>query len=227
MNHHDTVTPEQIEAGQAVYTERLLRWYDFIVLQVSNSWIWKCPTTKLQAWYNQHVTANHLDVGVGSGYFPDHCTFPADTPRVALMDLNQTALDYAAKRIARYSPATYQRNVLEPVAFADEKFDSIAVNYVLHCVPGTMVSKAVVFDSLKPLLNPGGVLFGATLLQGGVKRGLFARWLMSHYNRKGIFCNEQDNLADLETALNARFSDVAVEVIGCVALFSGRVQLSS
>ncbi|MCA8990862.1 MAG: methyltransferase domain-containing protein [Planctomycetaceae bacterium] len=222
MIQHDTVTPEQVEAGQAVYTERLLKWYDFIVLQVSNRWIWKCPTTKLLAWYNQHVTANHLDVGVGSGYFPDHCMFPADSPRVALMDLNQTALDYAAKRIARYAPATYQRNVLEPVAFPDEKFDSIAVNYLLHCVPGTMVSKAVVFDSLKPLLNPGGVLFGATLLQGGVKRGLLARCLMSHYNRKGIFCNEQDNLADLEAALKDRFQDVTIEIVGAVALFSGR-----
>ena len=37
------VSKEQIAAGQAVYTKRMLSAYDFLVLGISNSLIWKCP----------------------------------------------------------------------------------------------------------------------------------------------------------------------------------------
>ena len=37
-----------------------------------------------------------------------------------------------------------------------------------------------------------------------------------------VFHNEGDSLADLRSALDARFSDVEVRVFGCTALFSGR-----
>ena len=85
------VTREQVESGQAVYTTRVLKLYDFVVLGVSNRFIWKCPTPQQLQHYEQHLSVNHLDVGVGSGYFLDHCRFPSTPPRVALLDLNPTA----------------------------------------------------------------------------------------------------------------------------------------
>jgi 2-polyprenyl-3-methyl-5-hydroxy-6-metoxy-1,4-benzoquinol methylase len=218
-----TVTKQQVEAGQAVYTRRALKAYDLVVLTVSNRWIWKCPTAELLQHYNQHVSANHLDVGVGSGYFPDRCRFPSPEPKVALMDLNPETLQYASQRIARYQPTTYRRNVLQPIEFDDAGFDSVSINYLLHCLPGTMQSKAVVFDHLKPLMNPGAVLYGSTLLHEGVPRNWIARRLMNVYNRKGIFSNQADSLEQLQMALHDRFQDVTVKVIGCAALFSGQV----
>src|SRR5271169_5767762 len=110
------VSAEQVAAGQAVYTKRMLGAYDFLVLSISNRLIWKCPRQHLLEHYNRHVSANHLDVGVGTGYFLDRCRFPSHTPRVALMDLNRNSLDFAARRIARYKLETYIRNVLEPIA---------------------------------------------------------------------------------------------------------------
>jgi 2-polyprenyl-3-methyl-5-hydroxy-6-metoxy-1,4-benzoquinol methylase len=217
-----TVTAKQVKAGQAVYSERTLAAYDFVVLGVSNRFIWKCPTPRLEAHDNRHVTANHLDVGFGTGYFLDRCRFPSPTPRVALMDLNPHSLDFASKRIERYQPKTYRKNVLEPIAVDGERFDSVGVNYLLHCLPGSMESKAVSFDHLKTLLNPNGVLFGATLLQGGVPRNWLAKRLMAVYNKKGVFSNEQDNLEELTRTLKQRFRDVSVEVVGCTAMFSGR-----
>ena len=83
------VTPEQVVAGQAVYSRRALHLYDPIVLGLSNRLIWKCPTPRLLTHYERHVTANHLDVGVGTGYFLDRCRFPSTTPRIALLDLNR------------------------------------------------------------------------------------------------------------------------------------------
>lgn len=216
------VSTEQVEAGQAVYSKGTLAVYDWVVLGISNRFIWKCPTSNLEAHYNKYLSANHLDVGVGTGYFLDRCRFPP-TPRVALMDLNPEALAFTARRIARYKPESYRRNVLEPIAIDAGRFDSVGVNYLLHCIPGSIESKAVAFDHLTTLMNPGAVLFGSTLLQGGVHRSGMAKRLMDVYNKKGIFANQQDDLEGLERALRSRFRDVSVQVIGCCALFSGRV----
>ncbi len=216
-------TEKEILAGQAVYTKRTLVAYDFVVLGVSNRFIWKCPTRRLVEHYNRHVSANHIDVGVGTGYFPDHCRFPSPTPRIALMDLNRNTLDFASARISRYKPETYCRSVLEPISFDGAKFDSLGINYLLHCLPGSIESKAVAFDYLKPLLNPNAVVFGSTLLQGGVHRNWSAKRLMDVYNKKGIFTNQSDDLECLKEELGKRFRDVSVEVVGCAALFSGRV----
>ncbi len=216
------VTAEQVEAGQAVYSKRTLAVYDFVVLGVSNRFVWNCPTQRLEEHYNRHVTVNHLDVGVGTGYFLDRCRFPSPTPHIALMDLNPDALDFASKRIARYKPTIYRRNVLEAISIDGERFDSIGINYLLHCIPGSIESKAVAFDHLKALLNPNGVLFGSTLLQRGVTRNWLAKRLMAVYNKKGIFANEHDDLDGLTSALKQRLRDVSVEVVGCAAIFSGR-----
>jgi SAM-dependent methyltransferase len=215
-----TPSAEAIAAGHAVYTDRTLKIYDALVLGLSNFAIWKCPTTRLLALYDAHVSANHLDVGVGTGFFLDRCAFPTPAPRVALMDLNETALAYAARRIARLSPEIYARNALEPIPFDAPKFDSVAINYLLHCLPGAMTDKAVLFDHVAALMNPGATLFGATLLPGAPAEGWAARRLMDFYNRKGIFCNRRDDAPALEQALKSSFRAVTVDYVGCAALFS-------
>jgi hypothetical protein len=225
-------TVEEVEAGQAIYTKRTLSAYDTIVLGISNRYIWKCPSLRIEAHYNNHLSSNHLDVGVGTGYFLDRCKFPSDSPRIALMDMNTNALEFASKRIERYSPETYPQNVLEEISTARSSrypqgvapFDSVGVNYLFHCLPGAIIDKAVVFDRLKNLMNPGARIFGSTILQGGVRRGWMAEKLMAFYNKKGIFANTDDDLEGLRSSLTQRFESVTLEVVGCVALFSGNVQ---
>ena len=209
-------------AGQAVYTPFTLAVYDLVVLGVSNSLIWRCPTRRILRLYDEHVTGNHLDVGVGTGWYLDHCRFPGATPRVGLMDLNRNSLAAAARRITRYRPEQYQVDVLQPVAATAAPFDSIAVSYLLHCLPGDIVRKAAIFENLAPWLAPGGVIFGATLLSIGVERSGSARRLMRLYNRRGVFSNEGDSLEALRTALEGRFRQVEVSVVGCAALFVAR-----
>lgn len=89
----------------------------------------------------------------------------------------------------------------------------------LHCLPGTLAVKGKIFENIRPVLNPGGILFGATILQGDVPRSFWARHLMDVYNKKGIFTNTGDTRTALEEQLNTYFSQVTVDVIGCVALF--------
>ena len=214
---------QEIEAGQAVYTRRMLLIYDIRVLLLSNRFVWKCPSSRLVAHYNQHLSANHLDVGVGSGYFLDCCCFPAPSPRLALMDMNHNSLAFTAKRVARYSPEVYQQNVLEPICHEMAPFDSVALNYLLHCLPGSIAEKAAVFDYLHAVMKPGATVFGSTILNEKGVPNWAAVKLMRHYNRHGIFSNLTDTLEELERALEKRFKHVAIQTHGCVALFSGRV----
>jgi 2-polyprenyl-3-methyl-5-hydroxy-6-metoxy-1,4-benzoquinol methylase len=217
-------TQDQVEAGQAAYTRRMLSVYDFIVLGVSNRLIWKCPSSRLEAHYNRHVSANHLDVGVGTGYFLDRCRFPSESPRIGLMDMNPNTLEFASERIARYAPERYEQNILERIGAGVDRFDSVAINYLLHCLPGRIAEKAVAFDHLEPLMNPGATVYGSTILHGGVAAGRMAKKLMEFYNGKGIFANKGDDLDGLRRELHQRFEEVRVEVVGCVALFSGKLQ---
>jgi Methyltransferase domain len=217
------ISDDSVKAGQAIYTPRTLQLYDLIVLGISNKFIWQCPTQRLVDLYNSNITGNHLDVGVGTGYFLDRCQFPSSTPRIALMDINTNALEFAARRLVRYQPGRYCQNVLEFITLNVKKFDSVGINYLLHCLPGSIESKAIAFDYLQTMMNPNAVIFGSTLLQGNVSRNWLAKSLMGVYNSKGIFSNQDDDLEGLVRSLNNRFRDVSIQVVGCVALFSGRL----
>jgi ubiquinone/menaquinone biosynthesis C-methylase UbiE len=211
-----------VVAGQAAYSSSFLKFYDLLVLGFNNHFAWRCPTTVLVEHYNAHVSADHLDVGVGTGYFLDRCRFPRSDPRLVLMDLNSNSLSAASRRVARYRPETVLRNVLEPIDMEGEPFSSIGLNLLLHCVPGSLKEKAIAFDRLRVHLRPGGVIFGATVLSVGVERNRLARATMRLYTAKGIFHNDQDSLADLQAVLEERFVDVRTRVVGCVGVFSAR-----
>jgi hypothetical protein len=139
------------------------------------------------------------------------------------VDLNPNTLECTARRIARYQPRTYCANVLEPFELDVGPFDSVGVNYLLHCLPGNLEAKSVVFEHLRPLLAPGAVVFGSTILADGAPHNLPGRLLMRAYNTRGIFGNARDTLASLDAALARHFPWHSLEVRGCVALFTARV----
>jgi ubiquinone/menaquinone biosynthesis C-methylase UbiE len=215
-------THQDTAKGAAAYTRTSLAIYDLFVLGFSNSFAWNCPSCVILDFYNRHVSDQHLDVGVGTGYFLDRCRFPVEKPAIALLDLNQNSLAATAKRLRRYQPSCHNADVLQPIDAGNSEFTSIGMNYLLHCLPGDLSTKSAAFSNLKPLLRSGGVIFGATILGKGVNQNLPARTLSGLYNRKGIFSNREDTLPDLEAGLREHFVDTAVRVQGCVALFSGR-----
>lgn len=215
-------TSEASAAGQAVYSKRILSIYDLWVLGISNSLIWKCRTRNILNWMNQSLTANHLDVGVGTGYYLDHCTFPDSNVRLGLLDLNPNSLAAAARRASRYSPETYQADILQPLPDQTQCFDSVSLNYLLHCLPGDLTAKSILFDHLNQWLNPGAIISGSTILTEGVPRSLSARKLMHFYNEKKIFTNSADSRDELQSQLQSRYTDVELKVMGCVALFRAR-----
>lgn len=211
------------DAGQAIYSPLVLRLYDIWVLGISNRFVWKCPSSRLVALYNRNVGARHLDIGVGSGYFLDKATWPVASPDITLADLNPNSLAAAHARIARYGPGIQRHDAFERFPRA-APYESIGLNYLLHCLPGDIRAKSVVFDNLDDVMHRDTRVFGATIVQGDAPRSVAARRLMDAYNRKRIFSNSHDRIPDLAAELERRFVHVNVERVGCVALFevSGR-----
>ena len=158
MNHEPNIYGADGDArkGAAAYTPLTLAFYDLAVLQFSNSLVWQCSSQMLLNFYNQHISDNHLDIGVGTGYFLDRCRFLSSAPTIALFDLNPHSLAKSAKRLSRYNPSCYMGNALHRIDIGRSGFDSIALNYLLHCLPGNLASKSIVFEHVKPLLRDRG-----------------------------------------------------------------------
>lgn len=207
----------------AIYSKPVLAVYDIAVLGISNAWVWRCPTRTILQHYNTYVSARHLDVGVGTGYFLDHCLFPVRDPALTLMDLNPNSLAVAARRVWRYHPATLLADVTTPFQPPTAPFDSIGINYLLHCLAGPMRRKGALLGHLATLLNAGGVLFGTTILGRGIAHGVPARALLRLYNALDVFGNRDDDADALTEALRTHFRSVNVRVIGSVASFDARV----
>ena len=212
------MNPRDVEAGHRVYTPLMLRAYDAFVLGFSNRLLWRCPTNQLLQLYQRNIGRRHLDIGVGTGYFIDKVEWPVAMPEITLLDLNRNCLDAASARIARFKPKSVLANALEPFP-AMEPFDSIGLCYLLHCLPGSLAEKAVVFDHLKLVMRSGSRLFGATIVESTGRQSLAARIALRVYNRKGIFSNADDILEALRFELNKRFDLVTASLVGSVVLF--------
>ena len=139
-----------IAKAHAIYTPVMLSIYDVLVHGLSNRFAWRCPTRLLLDLYRSHLSADHLEAGVGTGFFLDRAA-PLRFDRLALVDINRHCLDRAGRRLARFNPALYQANLLAPIELDVAPFASVGLTYVLHCLPGRMSEKLAAVDHLRPL----------------------------------------------------------------------------
>ena len=142
---------------------------------------------------------------------------------VSLMDLNLNCLTEAKEALLSkgINAATYQADIFKKQPHLSAKFSSISMNYLLHCLPGNMRTKEICINNAVSMLQPQGILFGATILGDKNLHTNMSQLLCDFYNRKGIFSNQEDFHKELSQALNKHLIDVDVSIIGCVALFKG------
>lgn len=214
MNTLAAPTPDSIKA----YSPLGLAFYDALIMNGLAPHVWDCPSERLVDHYREHLSRNHADVGVGTGYCLDRAG--VDLGRLALIDLQPHCLEHTARRLARFRPECHRRDVLRPLRGIGPAFDSIALNGVLHCLPGSLREKALVFDHLAMLARPGTTIFGCTLVSDHIALRWRRRAAHSLLNRLRVVDNRRDFVADLRDALAARFTDCRVETVGCFALFS-------
>ncbi|WNJ77462.1 class I SAM-dependent methyltransferase [Cedecea neteri] len=206
-------------AGASAYNPITLKLYDWWVLKVSNRYAWRCPTdTVLLPHFKQHIGNKHLDIGVGTGYYLPH--LPAHV-ELSLLDLNASSLQAASAKAGDKVKDCLKHDVFQPLPLGwNDRFDSISLFYLLHCLPGSLNDKAQAIENIARALKKEGTLFGATILGDGVTHNAFGNKLMKVYNKKGIFANRSDSEAQLRDMLLTRFARVEVKTVGVVALFS-------
>lgn len=225
--------PSAQDDGSAVYTPFVLRYlYDFWVLWLSNSYAWKCPTTTVQLpLFKASMGASHLDIGVGTGYYPaKSLKAGAQCTDITLLDLNPNSLHAAKKRILETAGrddvrvSTAVASALEPLPFdSSQKFDSISVFFLLHCLRGSPEEKTKLFDVVRSHLAPDGVLVGTTVLGKGVPINWLGKKLMDNYNNtRKSFHNVEDSQAKFEEGLRRNFEEVESWIVGQVMLFQAR-----
>ena len=214
-----------ISAGARYYGAVTLPLYDLAVLKTVVQYAWRCPLSKEQELYNRSVGAKHLDVGVASGYFLHHTKWPVDKPEITLMVLNPNSTKYAADRLSRYTISELAGDALEPFP-TDEKFDSVGMFHLLHCIPGNLREKQRVLENAGQVLKPGGVVFGANVTPVDCQPNRFAKSVLWLSHSLGALNNQKDSHADMEKALEETFEDYKLERVGCMSLWEARRPIS-
>ena len=205
-------------AGQAGYTRWLLAIYDPWVLGFMARAVWRCPTPPVVDRYRHHLGRKHFDIGPGTGYFLDKAGLPPDA-EVTLLDPNPNVLARASRRLAPMSVTTAEADVLKSLPVGGP-FDSAALSYVLHCLPGPLSRKAAAIRNVAAVLVPDGVLFGSTVLGNSEQHTPQARAILWAFNRQGAFDNLGDTEEGLHEILEQSFQTVEINVTGSIAHFT-------
>ena len=219
----------EIRRAWRCYVAPYLFVYDTAVYRIWNPYVWRCPTETVVEHFRRHVRRVHLEAGCGTGYLPSRCGIPDGRdrngaplpPQLTLMDMNPGSLKWASRRLQPYRPKIIRHSLFSPLPAVDPPFESVCLNYVLHCLPGDFEAKRVVIANLKAAMAADGVLFGSTILGLGVFHNRFARLTLYCLNRTlGSFHNTQDTADGLQRALSGQFAHVCCQIVGSVALFA-------
>jgi len=208
--------------GQLFFSYMSHNLYDLLIYRFVAPIIWGCKTEKIIDNYHRNLSDNHLEIGVGTGYLLNYSNPNPLNLTLSLMDLNKRCLEKSATRLSKYSPATYQRNILQPLSLPGKRFSSIGLNFVMHCVPGSYLDKGVAFQHAYDVLENGGVFFGSTVLRHSVSHKPFSKAAMRILNSLNIFHNDQDDLVDFKQAIESLFDLVEIQTYGPTIVWTAR-----
>ncbi|KAL8974150.1 MAG: hypothetical protein Q9197_001615 [Variospora fuerteventurae] len=212
--------------GAAIYSQSwLLTIYDWWVLGIVSTYAWACSVPNYTLpWFRRNVRqGQHLDIGVGTGYYLAQTDLTG--VQVTLADLNQDALDATKDRLVAEGKVKAEdtrcllHDITRPLPPSCPKFNSMSLYYLLHCMPGPVPAKTAIFSHLKHNLTPDGVISGASILGQDVRHNLFGRLIMAFGNWNGMFDNRADNAVDFDSALREHFHEVETQVRGVIFLW--------
>lgn len=201
------------------YSNLILELYDFLILKLSSILIWRCQTDQLIQLYRSHVSRQHLEVGVGTGYLLNRAVFPSHWVTLHILDCNAKVLRHAYYRLARYSPVMLLCNLMSDDWPALPKQQSIGMNYVWHALGGNLQERARVFEKLAAQLSENGVLFGSSVVGIHDRMPKLSQHVSRHWLRVGLFNNREDRPETLSAILGQHFLEVSVWQEGQVMLF--------
>lgn len=221
---------DDIIAGQATYTPFFLNIYDLFIIKFSNRYFWRCPPSKTVELYQRNLSPQHLDIGVGTGYYLQTCHEIRNTSCVGIMDLNRNSLQKTKDKlevVGVQNIQVYQTNVLDSFPFNDAHYTSVGINYLLHCIPGSLDEKlGTIFHNVKASIRSGKIVkvFGSTIIIDEDRHTALSRAVMRFYHKKGIFHNQNDTYQGLVEVCNRHSKDVSIKIVGAVAFFEVAIE---
>ncbi|GAA3747664.1 class I SAM-dependent methyltransferase [Salinactinospora qingdaonensis] len=217
-------------ANPGLYTRLTMRWrYTPQVIWWRHPRVWGVPNPVLHTLLAAHAGQEHLEVGVGNGYFPSRLPAWSPVRTLHLMDVNPACLAIASHTLRRrFTLHSHHHSALTPWEnLADDSVDSINSYMTLHAIERTGIG------DLEPLVaeahrvtKPGGCFFGATIVPkgAGVHLKPSAARLIEQYNAAGVFSNANDSVEDLHDLLEGHFAHVTTRAFGCVAVWEAVVR---
>jgi len=199
-----------------------MRHYDHVVNNINCERVWRCSQQYIMNHYRNYISSYHLEIGPGTGYFLENENIRKanSIEKITLVDINSEILEYASENLQYdYSRiSTVNCNLFKQTLPTHIKFDSVGLNYVLHCVPGNLEDK--VDTLLHNLDHTDYNLFGATVICDPLHMNPIAEYELTLLNSLGIFHNEDDTYDGLVNYLeknNIRHNSIKR---GYVALFN-------
>ncbi|HET8707574.1 MAG TPA: class I SAM-dependent methyltransferase [Pseudomonadales bacterium] len=219
MGQTQALQDKRAQRAAALYNKLALTFYDFYVYRFAAPIAFRCPVENMSSLYQKYCSKQHLEIGVGTGHFLQQAHARDQLQTVTLLDLNPNCLQITAEKLKGLTVHCYEGNILHPFPLKNERFSSVGLNFVLHCVPGSFAEKGIIFKHLKPYLLPDAVVFGSTAIYESAKRNLVGPLVMNAYNALGIFNNKQDQKRELIECLSSEFKYVNIEQIGNILFF--------
>ena len=194
--------------------------YDKFVNKVNCEKVWKCPQKHIINNYRRNINENHLEIGPGTGYFLTKENLDVNLNKLTLIDVNSEILDYSRNKLqSEYSDINILCHDLFTCEIPDSVvFNSVGINYVLHCVPGNLQTK---LDKLISNLGDNKYnLFGASVICDPLHMNPIAEYELMFLNAFGIFHNNNDTYEELDEYLNNRNLKFTLKKQGYVAIFN-------
>jgi hypothetical protein len=166
-------------ASQTVYTVEALRVYDSFVWGFNSPFLWGIDEKEIQQLYTESVGGVHAEVAVGTGLFLEYVLREeraSTLQQLTLLDLNPNTMEECEVRLKPYFDTTTSTTTIsktlwdvwtEPPEQLQNSFDSVAANFLLHCLNGeSLIDKRVVVQNCAKLLKDSdkSVFLGSTIL---------------------------------------------------------------
>ena len=197
--------------------------YDKLVNEINCEKVWGCSKKYIINNYNKNIDINHLEIGPGTGYFLKKQNLDVDLNKLTLVDINSKILNYSKNNLQLdYSNIdVLSHNLFSCKIPSNVTFNSVGINYVLHCVPGNLQTK---LDKL--ICNLGNNkynLFGASVICDPININLIAEYELEFLNMFGIFNNNYDTYEELNEYLINRKLNFSLKREGYVAIFNIKI----
>mmetsp|Transcript_21243 Transcript_21243/g.44360 ORF Transcript_21243/g.44360 Transcript_21243/m.44360 type:complete len:350 (-) Transcript_21243:134-1183(-) len=237
------VSQMKTKSGEAAYTPDVLKIYDSGVWGHNSPFHWRIHQNEVQSMYNHCLreSQSHCEIAVGTGLFLSNLDQKqcSKLKRIALLDLQPSALEACQSRLAlnecyrknHVQLESHLANILEePSNQLQGAFNSVAANFLVHCLPPGDDPIFNTFQNCASLLQPsspravffGTTVLGADLIYDQQHAGPVAVDPIHAYNQAGIFGNQHHSFHIISEALRNSFDDVQIWRIGYCAAWMAK-----